>query len=79
MAAENELIRHVLKIQCVYRSKKARGQLRVKRGEAAVAKVKNDDPWVEVPVPNGRSYYFHRETKEVVGLLLFLRRMQSKL
>ena len=50
----------------------------MKRGEAAAAKVQNDDPWVEVSVPNGRSYYFHRETKEVVRLL-FLRQMQSTL
>ena len=70
LAAENELIRHVLKIQCVYRSKKARGLLRIKRGEAAAASDQGEDPWIKVTPANGTPYYFHRETKEVVSSFL---------
>ena len=54
----------------MYRSKKARGKLRIKRGEAAAAKDTTDDPWIKVDTANGRAYYFHKETKEVVSILI---------
>ena len=63
MAADNELIRHVLKIQCVYRSKKARGVLRIKRGEKAAADDDSGEVWIKVEQADGKAYYFHRETK----------------
>eukprot|EP00948_MAST-09A_sp_MAST-9A-sp1_P003113 g3113.t1 len=65
-AADHGLMKAVLKIQAVYRAKKARGEIRVLRGELAAANSTDENPWIEVQDPaSGSTYYYHRDTKEV--------------